>query len=74
MADQRCEITELLADQCAHCRRIPDPPPRTLGRPFRAVYAGRCCDCDTPFDISDRIRAAGDDGYTGPCCQGQEDQ
>jgi hypothetical protein len=38
----RCENTELLVEQCAHCRRIPDPPTRTLGWPFAAAYRGWC--------------------------------
>jgi hypothetical protein len=67
-----CETTELIVEQCAHCRGIPDPPPRALGHPFAAAHSGRCCDCDTPFAAGTRIRSAGDDGYAGPCCQ--EDQ
>lgn len=25
VADQRCDVTELLVSQCAHCRKLPDP-------------------------------------------------
>ena len=67
----RCELTELLTDQCAHCRHIPDPPARRIGRPFRAAYTGHCRDCDQPYDVDDLIRRVADDdgtGYLGPCC------
>jgi hypothetical protein len=75
VADQRCDITDLINSQCAHCRRLPDPTPRTLGRPFRADYPGHCRDCAEPYAAGDRIRRISDDdgaGYIGPCCQ--EDQ
>lgn len=66
---ERCEITDLLAEQCAHCRKLPDPLPRQIGQPFTAAYAGRCVDCDTRFEPGDSIRRDLADGaYVGPCC------
>lgn len=72
----RCDLTELIVRECAHCRRIPDPPlPRTHGRPFQAVYDGRCCDCGRQYRVGEQIQRVTDDdgiGYLGPCCR--EDQ
>lgn len=66
-----CPVMEIPKATCAHCRKLPDPTgDRNLGRPFTAAYAGRCADCDEPFDVGDRIRADGEGGYVGPCCGG----
>lgn len=71
-AVERCTLTELLVDQCAHCRRLPDPPARTVGKPFEAHRYGRCADCDNPYEPGDKIRAIREDGViTGilaECC------
>lgn len=41
--DTRCPTTDLITDQCAHCRHIPDPPPdHRIGRPIEARYPGAC--------------------------------
>lgn len=59
---------DLPAVTCAHCRKLPDPTPRVLGRPFAAAYPGSCVDCGEPFEPGDRIRRADDGGYVcGPC-------
>lgn len=76
--EQRCEITELLTDQCAcrRCRNIPDPSPRLLGhplaKPFAAVYPGECSDCGDRFEVGDRIRRDGSGGYVAQCCAGEQ--
>jgi hypothetical protein len=73
MAD-RCSVTELIVEQCAHCRRIPDPPKRLLGRMFTSAFAGRCIDCEEPFEAGTRLRydpAA--PGYVASCCAGDSD-
>lgn len=68
----RCELTELLTDQCAHCRGLADPQPlRTLGRPIAARYEGYCRACRSPYGEGDTIQRVADDdgtGYLGPCC------
>jgi hypothetical protein len=76
ITDTRCRLTELLVDQCAHCRQLPDPPPRRTGRPFRSAYTGHCWDCGEPYAVDDRIRRVSDDagiGYLGPCCGNGDD-
>lgn len=70
----RCDVTELFVDQCAHCRRLPDPAPRVLGRPFTAAAPGRCVDCDQTFQAGDRIRRdPAEGGYVGRCCSEVDD-
>jgi len=58
---ERCERTELLVDQCAHCRGVTEPAPaRTvLGPWFPAGYPGWCSGCGQVFGQGDMIRADG---------------
>jgi hypothetical protein len=39
---ERCERTDLLVDQCAHCRGDEDRPQRRASRPFPAAFVGSC--------------------------------
>jgi hypothetical protein len=62
---RRCDVTDLVRDQCAHCRRLPDPKPtRDVGIWLKARFGGRCVGCDYPIIPGEMIRASGD-GY---CC------
>jgi len=75
--DERCSVTELIASQCAHCRKLPDPSAELLrdifGEPterpggvwFEARYPGSCADCGNPFDGGALIRT---DGVRGHLC------
>lgn len=70
----RCELTELLVEQCAHCRGLDDPetPDVVKSRPFTAAYSGDCHWCGRRYSEGDRIRRIHDDdgpGYLGPCCK-----
>lgn len=78
---QRCELTELLVSDCAHCRGLSDLDPEQvpaaggtgeLGPLFFANYPGRCSDCREPILTGDQIRADGAGGYLGECCGGTE--
>lgn len=62
----RCDLTDLYTTDCAHCRKIPDPP--KPGRWYYAPNSGRCSYCGDQFDSGDRIRSNGHRGYLGPCC------
>jgi len=44
---ERCPLTELMQSDCAHCRRIPDPPEllRQVGGWFQAGRPGSCVEC-----------------------------
>lgn len=58
-ADVRCEQTDLLVIQCAHCLAQEDD------RPIRAVsmfslYKGRCACCEEPFEANQRIAYSSD--------------
>jgi hypothetical protein len=64
----RCAVTELLADQCAHCRPAPVEEPDRLGPWFTSTYGGRCSGCDGRFDEFELIRADGGGGWLAQCC------
>lgn len=69
-AGERCGVTELLAEQCAHCRKLPDldpfeEPAERPGRYFRARFPGTCAGCAETFDRGERIRY--DDGGGFEC-------
>jgi hypothetical protein len=69
----RCPITELLVDQCAHCRPAPARVEPELGPWFAAAFRGRCASCDGWFDEFELIRADGAGGWLAQCC-GQRDE
>jgi hypothetical protein len=68
VSGQRCDVTELLVDQCA-CSdhrggiEVTDEL-ATVGQPFAAMYAGCCAACEGPIRPDQLIaRLADDDGY-----------
>lgn len=74
MTEQRCEVTELLVDQCA----CPDhrggvevvDELETVGPPFAAAHAGCCATCEGPIRPGELIaRLAEQDDYVhaGSC-------
>ncbi|WP_214103200.1 hypothetical protein [Acrocarpospora catenulata] len=71
MAD-RCELTELIREQCAHCRPAPPPEPRLYGRWFAAQFPGDCAGCGERFEEGDEIRWDGEGGYLAECCGGDD--
>lgn len=61
---ERCDLTDLLVDQCA-CRahRSGAPvvePVETVGQPFAAQYHGLCGSCDGRIAEGDMIVRAAD--------------
>lgn len=66
--EQRCTVTELLIDQCAHCRPAPAEPQPDLGPWFAATYSGACAGCGARFAEFDEIRADGEGGWLARCC------
>jgi len=72
----RCELTELLVSECAHCRGFEEEPVvSSRGQWFTATYSGRCSNCKTSFEPGDRIRADGfmSGGWLAECCGEDED-
>jgi hypothetical protein len=71
----RCELTDLLVDQCG-CPEHRDgrtveeeaTADRTLGPRFTAQYDGRCSRCGTDFWPGESIRGDGDGGWIAGCC------
>lgn len=80
--DARCGITELLPNECAHCRKLPDPVSIELytgdmaeatnpwvGKWLPAEYPGNCSTCDEPFKKGTLIRSNGGKGWEAICCE-----
>lgn len=75
----RCDLTDLLPSDCAHCRMTPDPfaepaarrTPGEVGPRFTARHPGKC-GCGESFAAGDTIRADGAGGYLAACCDEEE--
>lgn len=55
---ERCERTDLLADQCACPQHRGDPEPAAPSLPpwaWPARYPGKCGDCQLPIEVGDPI-------------------
>lgn len=73
---ERCPVTELPTDGCAHCRPAPAPPDPAAyfdleGPPFQARFPGRCVDCGDAFEPDDtigRVTEADGGGYVCAGC------
>lgn len=72
MDKARCDLTDLIKDQCAHCRNVPDPTPkrRPMATVFPASYSGDCAGCGSSFDEGEQIRSDGEGGWLAECCDG----
>jgi hypothetical protein len=77
---ERCERTDLLVTDCAHCRDLPDLDAEEIvvvrrGTWFTALYGGRCANCKTTFEAGDQIRADGygNGGWLAECCREDDD-
>lgn len=52
----RCTLTDLYTDQCAHCRGIEDPAHPTVARWWmEARFHGACAGCERHIEPGDRI-------------------
>jgi hypothetical protein len=70
---ERCELTELIKDQCGHCRPKPPPAPREntgYGPWFPANFPGWCSGCGGEFGTGDEIRSDGCGEWLAECCGG----
>jgi hypothetical protein len=69
--EARCTLTDLPADQCAHCRKVdlvPDRNDGSLGPWFACQRPGSCSACGVRFAEFDFIRADGEGGWLATCC------
>lgn len=70
VASQRCELTELLVDQCAcrlHRAPVPPPAPEILAH-FVARFDSRCAGCGEWMHEGDRIAKTTDHDYLCEAC------
>jgi hypothetical protein len=72
----RCDLTDLVKDECANCRKLADPFAETparrrgngeVGPRITARFAGKC-GCGGDILPGDAIRADGQGGYLAACC------
>jgi hypothetical protein len=71
MSAERCDKTELLVTECAHCK-YGDARPEPIevpGHVFAAWYPGVCTECEQEIHPGDWIVAVGlDQGYAHDGC------
>lgn len=80
---ERCDLTDLLTDQCAHCKNLLDPveEERKQRRGLLAAgiwrasdYPGKCAECGDWFSVGAAIRRSSDNsGWMGECCADSSD-
>ena len=71
MAEKRCDLTDLIVEQCAHCRQATAPAAaQNLGPTLAAGYAGVCSGCGDEFDQGETIQADGQGGWVLTVCCG----
>lgn len=64
----RCELTELLVDDCAHCRGIVLESTRTANTGwFPARFSGRC-ECGEAVEVGDTICLDAAGNVLAECC------
>lgn len=63
--EERCEISDLLPSDCAHCRGIKSELDFSgkLVAEFPALYAGKCAACDRRYEQDHRIGRTEDGDY-----------
>lgn len=74
----RCDNTDLLVDQCAHCRKLVDPEEEmrrhrsallASGEWMPSVYKGKCARCGEWFNAGAAIQRSDDNGgWISDCC------
>lgn len=74
MTEKRCVITDLLVEQCSHCRTkiVSSPFMSVTGTDwYEARYGGRCGEYDGRFYEGDLISWSPDGGWIAECCKGE---
>ncbi|MFE9684139.1 hypothetical protein [Streptomyces sp. NPDC006285] len=76
MKTARCEVTELLVGECAHCRGNTTTPDEEAAAElaaaapwFHAVHPGVCAACGEPFAPGALIRMEIPRGWRADCCR-----
>lgn len=70
MPEVRCEWSDLLSAECAHCRKLDlDTGSGTdVSHRFEAAFAGSCAHCGRHFAVGDRIGRTRDGQYVCSRC------
>jgi hypothetical protein len=77
VTETRCELTELIASQCAHCKGLVDVGEELQERRARllqsvrwiaAAYPGRCTGCGDWYTPGTAI-TRDDTGWRAECCE-----
>lgn len=68
--NDRCDFTDLLADQCAHCRKATGEPEHDpeITATWEARYPGRCDWCDGRIQPGERMGRDEHDSYVCERC------
>lgn len=77
-----CDVMEMPAQWCAHCRKLPDPVPlddftpegfsvdkNDKGRWITAKFSGNCASCKSEFEVGNPIRNNGKGQWEANCCE-----
>jgi hypothetical protein len=74
--EERCENTDLLVRECAHCKPRASLPPRDtslFGRWFEAGHDSDCDgECGGEIEAGDMIRSDGEGGWLCTSCGADE--
>lgn len=68
---ERCDLTDLPVDGCAHCRGISDEPATVedVRMQITSRFSGRCANCGKPYPEGALIGHSDDaGGWVGSCC------
>lgn len=69
MAEDYCELNDLPASMCAHCRGLTlDDPPPTIANRFIARFRGTCSACELPICEGDNIGRTSEGEYVCQSC------
>ncbi len=63
-----CELNDLPASMCAHCRGLTLDDPPTIASRFIARFRGRCSACVMPICEGDNIGRTSDGEYVCQSC------
>jgi hypothetical protein len=68
MAVERCDYSDLIKTECAHCKGYKEPPPPIVEGPsFVAQYDGFCHECGDRILPGEKIKRSGENYSHANC-------